>query len=223
MLNQWHLLRLSKICAGVNSQLVHLLVHEHYRCQRSVLVSIHSRPEIHRLHGPAVKDLCWCQFTAMVRWAFCQNQLSKICAGVNSQRRMMSRWPRFRCQRSVLVSIHSSTSPNRRSCRAVKDLCWCQFTAKESSTLPATQLSKICAGVNSQQVGGAGGGSGGCQRSVLVSIHSTSAGITSSLTAVKDLCWCQFTAVKLLANRGNLLSKICAGVNSQPVRLEWIR
>src|SRR5690606_17860472 len=77
---------------------------------------------------------------------------------------------------------------------AVKDLCWCQSTAARSTGSRGTPLSKICAGVNPQPLALSLPFRLGCQRSVLVSIHSDDHALPASRRAVKDLCWCQSTA-----------------------------
>ncbi len=142
-------------------------------CQRSVLVSIHSQT------GGCRR-----------KWS-----LSKICAGVNSQHRKDETGKWRGCQRSVLVSIHSAQGLRIQRAHAVKDLCWCQFTADNTCRGTLWPLSKICAGVNSQQLLIYTDPSAGCQRSVLVSIHSRQSLSDDRGNAVKDLCWCQFTAL----------------------------
>ena len=98
---------------------------------------------------------------------------------------------------------------------AVKDLCWCQSTAGDGLTGVGLVLSKICAGVNPQLGSGATSLTTGCQRSVLVSIHSCSKTRKIWSMAVKDLCWCQSTARRWRKRPQGPLSKICAGVNPQ--------
>ena len=143
-----------------------------YGCQRSVLVSIHSIPIKEGLRPMAVKDLCWCQSTAMQGYMPTIRGLSKICAGVNPQHGRSHPASRRCCQRSVLVSIHSGARVlDGRFC-AVKDLCWCQSTARRTRSARLDQLSKICAGVNPQPALQWPSGIVRCQRSVLVSIHS---------------------------------------------------
>ena len=77
------------------------------------------------------------------------------------------------------------------------------------------RLSKICAGVNPQLQGLHDEGPEGCQRSVLVSIHSVRILPLRCAVAVKDLCWCQSTAEQCCGEAAFALSKICAGVNPQ--------
>ena len=207
--------KLSKICAGVNPQRNPRGGQARRCCQRSVLVSIHSRPSLRQKAAYAVKDLCWCQSTARSGGPAAPGRLSKICAGVNPQRWPSARPSRRCCQRSVLVSIHSGGGHHAYRMQAVKDLCWCQSTAENTAHRLVHQLSKICAGVNPQPCALCDTGGVGCQRSVLVSIHSMNPGRCLLLPAVKDLCWCQSTAQRALAVTDALLSKICAGVNPQ--------
>ena len=186
-------LKLSKICAGVNSQLTIVELANAAGCQRSVLASIHSGSRVLKRREAAVKDLCWRQFTACGRVLRLHLLLSKICAGVNSQPSGCACSARACCQRSVLASIHSPRRGHAGGVQAVKDLCWRQFTAQCSPSRPRSRLSKICAGVNSQHPFCALPRSASCQRSVLASIHSHGQ----------------------MADMGDPLSKICAGVNSQ--------
>ena len=164
-----------------------------WSCQRSVLASIHSLTGTPSKVKVAVKDLCWRQFTADVVGGRAVRLLSKICAGVNSQRGKREGPAHQGCQRSVLASIHSLVRPHLIVLLAVKDLCWRQFTAVALNT-----LHKTC-----------------CQRSVLASIHSLTSTNKVRPPAVKDLCWRQFTAIASLPPLPGGLSKICAGVNSQ--------
>ena len=164
---------------------------------------------------PAVKDLCWCQSTAAALQPRARRTLSKICAGVNPQRAGNPGWPAHRCQRSVLVSIHSSSSGAHLKRKAVKDLCWCQSTATIALMRALIVLSKICAGVNPQLCEREVARQFGCQRSVLVSIHSGIGNQEILGKAVKDLCWCQSTAREISGKDKQRLSKICAGVNPQ--------
>jgi len=163
-------------------------------------VSIHSRtyPKVPR--GRAVKDLCWCQSTAARGSGRYIERLSKICAGVNPQRPCYLTSQNRRCQRSVLVSIHSLFG----------------------GVTTSLSLSKICAGVNPQLHVRDGSRDHGCQRSVLVSIHSSSATSSPIPAAVKDLCWCQSTAVVAIGTASSRLSKICAGVNPQPSLVDFM-
>ena len=165
---------LSKICAGVNPQLSRRYRSIHQGCQRSVLVSIHSRTR-RQAHG---------------------RRLSKICAGVNPQQRLDLLVGHCRCQRSVLVSIHSGNLAADHRREAVKDLCWCQSTARNAGAGDHRTLSKICAGVNPQPLRRSLIRASGCQRSVLVSIHSEVGTWFEVISAVKDLCWCQSTATR---------------------------
>ena len=206
---------LSKICAGVNPQLSGFELDHTGGCQRSVLVSIHSQAALHLRGREAVKDLCWCQSTACFPLRPRSWRLSKICAGVNPQLGVHHLVPVERCQRSVLVSIHSKDLPGRPYRYAVKDLCWCQSTAWVFTRTYTVWLSKICAGVNPQLLTVANVGVARCQRSVLVSIHSKPSSVAPSAIAVKDLCWCQSTASSSTMSRRTGLSKICAGVNPQ--------
>ena len=212
---------LSKICAGVNPQLIVIGPCLLRSCQRSVLVSIHSMGPRSLCPHPAVKDLCWCQSTAVMVPAITSTGLSKICAGVNPQLTRYC-WPTLAsCQRSVLVSIHSKVWSHHSMEVAVKDLCWCQSTAARPSCARRSALSKICAGVNPQPAAAHRRAAAGCQRSVLVSIHSVARPDRNGWGAVKDLCWCQSTAVTVRWSRSIPLSKICAGVN--PQRAEYLR
>ena len=164
----------------------------------------------------AVKDLCWRQFTAAGTGQHYPPRLSKICAGVNSQRVRLGDHLPTGCQRSVLASIHSCGNRSPARCSAVKDLCWRQFTAVRDGSPSSLTLSKICAGVNSQRWAACPPVRACCQRSVLASIHSGHLDALLVDQAVKDLCWRQFTAGRPKRPWANLLSKICAGVNSQP-------
>ena len=146
-----HQHELSKICAGVNPQLLAAIEDYLACCQRSVLVSIHSGMTSPEDSTAAVKDLCWCQSTAWNCRHRMRYMLSKICAGVNPQLTRHPSPPPSRCQRSVLVSIHSTPAGSGYGPHAVKDLCWCQSTATLSTPRSPTTLSKICAGVNPQQ------------------------------------------------------------------------
>ena len=116
----------------------------------------------------------------------------------------------------MLVSIHSDLPFLGHEANAVKDLCWCQSTAGKNNGDLQHVLSKICAGVNPQPKVHVSDHGPGCQRSVLVSIHSKATVTVNLSAAVKDLCWCQSTAIPASVLARPLLSKICAGVNPQP-------